>query len=179
MQPKICFTFIPFLVIRSLLLLHTLWQNRCCTLCKTCHDHMIRIWKLNKWQIPSNLIMIDRGLWNGSHANIVRTSWHAPWREIIRSVILDMNITCNVCMVMMLSWHGMLPSLLALCEGNPPVTGGFPSQRGQWCGALMFSVMLAWKKLLKKVKLPVTLLKCYHCIRSVEFLWNLLFNWCT
>ena len=29
-------------------------------------------------------------------------------------------------------WHHdmeMLPSLLALCEGNPPVSGGYPSQR--------------------------------------------------
>ena len=29
----------------------------------------------------------------------------------------------------MTSWHGnTFPVLLALCEGNPPVTGGFPSQ---------------------------------------------------
>ena len=34
-------------------------------------------------------------------------------------------------------------TLLALCEGNPPVTGGFPSQK-QWCGALMFSLICAW-----------------------------------
>ena len=26
-----------------------------------------------------------------------------------------------------------LVALLALCEGNPPVTGGFPSQSGQQC----------------------------------------------
>ena len=36
-------------------------------------------------------------------------------------------------------------ALLALCEGNPPATGGFPSQRPVTrSGALMFSFMFAW-----------------------------------
>ena len=35
-------------------------------------------------------------------------------------------------------------ALLALCEGNHPlVTGGSP-YKGQWCGALMFSLICAW-----------------------------------
>ena len=34
-------------------------------------------------------------------------------------------------------------ALLALCERNLPVTGGFPSQ-GQWRGALMFSLICPW-----------------------------------
>ena len=34
-------------------------------------------------------------------------------------------------------------ALLALCEGNSPVTGEFPSQ-SQWRGALMFSLICAW-----------------------------------
>ena len=34
-------------------------------------------------------------------------------------------------------------ALLALCEGNPPVTGGFPSQ-SQCRGDLMFSLVCAW-----------------------------------
>ena len=33
---------------------------------------------------------------------------------------------------------------MILCEENPPVTGGFPSQKGQWHGALMFSLNCAW-----------------------------------
>ena len=45
------------------------------------------------------------------------------------------------------SWwrHQMEPffMLLALCVGNPPVIGGFPSQ-SQWCEALMFSLICAW-----------------------------------
>ena len=35
--------------------------------------------------------------------------------------------------------------LLALCEGNPLITGGFP-HKGQWRGALMFSLICAWTK---------------------------------
>ena len=34
-------------------------------------------------------------------------------------------------------------ALLTLCEGNPPVIGGFPHQ-GQWRGALMFPLICAW-----------------------------------
>ena len=34
-------------------------------------------------------------------------------------------------------------AFLMLCEGNPPITDGFPSQ-GQWCGALMFSLICTW-----------------------------------
>ena len=33
-----------------------------------------------------------------------------------------------------------------LFEGNPPVTGGFSPHKGQWCGALMFSLICAWTK---------------------------------
>ena len=34
-------------------------------------------------------------------------------------------------------------ALLALCEGNSPVTGEFPSQ-GQWRGASVFSLICVW-----------------------------------
>ena len=46
-----------------------------------------------------------------------------------------------------ISWwrHQMrtFSALLALYEGNPPVTGGFP-HKGQGRGALMFSLTFAW-----------------------------------
>ena len=35
------------------------------------------------------------------------------------------------------------PALLSLCEGNPSVTGGFPS-KGHWRGTFMFSLICAW-----------------------------------
>ena len=34
-------------------------------------------------------------------------------------------------------------ALLAICEGNPSASGGFPSQ-SQWRGALMFSLICTW-----------------------------------
>ena len=46
-----------------------------------------------------------------------------------------------------LSWwrHQMkiFSGLLSLCEGKPPVNGGFP-YKGKWGGALMFSLICAW-----------------------------------
>ena len=35
---------------------------------------------------------------------------------------------------------GTFSALLAICAGNSPVTGEFPN-KGQWCGALMFSLI--------------------------------------
>ena len=36
-----------------------------------------------------------------------------------------------------------LSALLGICAGNSPVTGEFP-HKGQWRGALMFSLISAW-----------------------------------
>ena len=35
-------------------------------------------------------------------------------------------------------------ALLALCAGNSPVTGEFPTHKSQWHGALMFPLICAW-----------------------------------
>ena len=43
-------------------------------------------------------------------------------------------------------WHRQMETfsaLLALCEGKPHVTGEF-SRKGQWRGALIFSLIFAW-----------------------------------
>ena len=43
-------------------------------------------------------------------------------------------------------WHHQMETfstVLSLCEGNPPVTDGFP-HKGQWRRALMFSLICAW-----------------------------------
>ena len=40
-------------------------------------------------------------------------------------------------------------ALLAFCAGNVPVTGEFP-HKGQWCGALVFSLICALNKRLSK-----------------------------
>ena len=43
----------------------------------------------------------------------------------------------------MTSSNGNISTWLALCAGNSPVTGEFP-HKGQWRGALMFSLICAW-----------------------------------
>ena len=35
-------------------------------------------------------------------------------------------------------------ALLAICAGNSPVPGEFPPHKGQWRGALMFSLICVW-----------------------------------
>ena len=44
---------------------------------------------------------------------------------------------------MMMSSNGNISALLALCEANTPLTAVYP-HKGQWRGALMFSLMCAW-----------------------------------
>ena len=46
--------------------------------------------------------------------------------------------------LMMTSLNGNISALLATCAGNSPVTGEFPAHKGQWRGALMFSLICAW-----------------------------------
>ena len=53
-----------------------------------------------------------------SLSNIHSVSWWYSWQ---------LGAFGDVAMTM--SWYETLSALLALCEGNPPVTGGFPSQR--------------------------------------------------
>ena len=59
----------------------------------------------------------------------------------------DKGMVANTEATKLVSWwrHQMETSsvLLAHREGNPPVTGGFP-HKGQWRGALMFSMIYAW-----------------------------------
>ena len=35
-------------------------------------------------------------------------------------------------------------ALLAICAGNSPIPGEFPTHKGQWRGALMFSLICVW-----------------------------------
>ena len=53
--------------------------------------------------------------------------------------------------LLIMSSKANVSALLALCEGNPSVTGGFPSQwpvdsphTGQWRRDLIFSLICAW-----------------------------------
>ena len=57
---------------------------------------------------------------------------------------------------------------LALCEGNPPVTGGFLTQKGHWCRALMFSLMAAWTKSWKNVVVGDSMSLSWLCCDSTR-----------
>ena len=46
--------------------------------------------------------------------------------------------------ISILLWRHKMIALLTFCEGNPPVTDGFPSEGGQWCGPLIFPLMPTW-----------------------------------
>ena len=52
---------------------------------------------------------------------------------------------CIICwsVHMMTLSNETLSALLGFCAGNSPVTGEFP-HKGQWCGALMFSLIWVW-----------------------------------
>ena len=73
-----------------------------------------------------------------------------PCREIYSDVyvrsgrgdLLDQVLHTNAC-IMMTSSNGDISALLAICAGNSPVNGEFPSQ-SQRRGALMFSLSCAW-----------------------------------
>ena len=77
----------------------------------------------------------------------------AKWRPFFSGGEMSQNYSlaqvwrCQ-CSMLTLWRNGKLASVshstfLALCEGNPPVTEGFPL-KGQQCEALMFSLLLAW-----------------------------------
>ena len=50
-----------------------------------------------------------------------------------------------------------LSALLVLCDGNPPVTSWFPSHKGQWRGAWIFSSICAWTNVFAKNQDPADL----------------------
>ena len=69
---------------------------------KFCSDHLISIWMRAKWN------------WNVGLVIMVMRSTNTKWIH---------------CHLMMTSPNGTFFALLALCAGNSPVTGEFPSQR--------------------------------------------------
>ena len=57
------------------------------------------------------------------------------------------KIICLISVCIATWWRNQMETfsvLLALCEGNPPVTGGFPSLNSQCYGALIFHLICAW-----------------------------------
>ena len=77
--------------------------------------------------------------------------FHILWPETVNMRIvlennagaLDMQRTIQTKILMMTSSDGNIFHVTGLCAGNSPVTGEFP-HKGQWRGALMFSLNCAW-----------------------------------
>ena len=98
-----------------------------------------------------------------SYAILWSTSFY-KYRErvmLVRYILLIVCLRCYLIFAssfLQITWwrHQMetFSALLAICAGNSPVPGEFPSQRpvgpvnsndkGQWRGALMFSLICAW-----------------------------------
>ena len=62
------------------------------------------------------------------------------WRQLAREILLScLSNKCHTFHDDVMMWNAS--ALLALCEGNPPVTGGFPSQRASNAGFDVFFVV--------------------------------------
>ena len=66
--------------------------------------------------------------------NSYTTFWPEQWDPYLWPYVTDTGLHHDT---------ETLSTLLALCEGNPPMTGGFPSQRAS-NAELIFAFLLAW-----------------------------------
>ena len=91
--------------------------------------------------------------------NVCQTIMHSVWKQRLWvQVSLLSTILCVKSGFLkkdnsLVSWESMswwrhqmetFSALQALCAGNSPVTGEFPSHKDQWRGALMVSLICAW-----------------------------------
>ena len=78
---------------------------------------------------------------------------HSPKLPAYSTCTVDRKTRAQCWQTLKLAWwrHQMktLSALLVLCAGNSPVTTEFP-HKGQWRGALMFSLICALAKRLRK-----------------------------
>ena len=87
-------------------------------------------------------------------------------------VIMFAHIFCDIKYVehwpSSIWWHHQIEKfsmLLVLCEGNPPVTGGFPSQRPVMCSLDVFFDLHLNKQLSKQSN--TSDLRCHHAHNDV------------
>ena len=66
---------------------------------------------------------------------------------LLHTVNICLVFTTQECQLLSMLWWcyqmEIFSALLAFCMGNSPVTGEFP-HKGQWSGALMFSLICTW-----------------------------------
>ena len=76
---------------------------------------------------------------------------------------------------MMASWHGNISTItvtLALCQGNPPVTGGYPSQRASKVELRCFFVVILDKLLTNQWTPGQHLRSSHHFTQRSWYLYN-------
>ena len=81
--------------------------------------------------------------------------WHGNV-FLISGPLCGSQLSPNVIM----SWHWIVSTLLALCEENPPVTGGFPSQMASNVYSFYIFLVVSRKKLLNKQSSPLDDFRC-------------------
>ena len=87
------------------------------------------------WSVVSR-VYISLNAYPCSQYTLQTKSWYHVGRPIMTKWN-KIHCSCKLVMTTKLSWWQMdtFTALLALCEANPPVTGGFPSQ---WPGTRHF-----------------------------------------
>ena len=89
-----------------------------------CHHHVDEIFMTGytKWQpLVQSVMKISSPLWHFHFSEWYTSRWLSWWRHQMET----------------------FSALLAICAGNSPVSGNSP-HKGQWRGALMFSLICVW-----------------------------------
>ena len=111
--------------------------------------HLSDMWLSGSPILAISVTMTPHGYHGEHYSSASLALCVGPWRHQ-DFWLLHINYS-HICpwylLVVTYSWwrHQMeiFSALLALCVGNSPVTGEFPS-KGQWRGALMFSLICVW-----------------------------------
>ena len=103
---------------------------------------------------------------------------HNNYRGIVNPTSSNMRFLVSQSSVHLWWRHQMeaFSALLTLCAGNSPVTGEFP-HKGQWRGALMFSLISVWINGWVHNR-EAGDLRCHRAHHDVTVMWNWELLWC-
>ena len=122
------------------------------------HLHVSRFPNVSQYAMPPWWPLLELLLWcpifESSHSNSFedQTPVDFVWSVGSLNELDGLECKCigllnynkhNKARTTMTSSNGNICALLALCEGNPSVTGGSPL-KGQWLRALLFSLICPW-----------------------------------
>ena len=95
-------------------------------------------WRCYCWMLPCEYWMLDQAVSFSTFA-----FWCFSLIQMIDLPVLRASHQSGFCKPWWRHQMETFSALLALCEGNSPVTGEFP-HKGQWRGALTFSLIYDW-----------------------------------